>query len=250
MNILGIDVGGTGIKGAPVDTDEGKLLAERHRILTPSPATPEAVADCIADIVKHFKWKDRIGVGFPSVIKNGVVMTAANVDKSWIGTDGKSLIEKKTKCKTNLMNDADAAGLAEIQFGAGRDVKGIILMVTIGTGIGTALFLDGNLIPNTELGHIEIRGKDAETRATEKVRQEKQLSWKKWGKRLDEYLDSLERLLWPDLIIVGGGASNHYTQFAPYLTVNAKVVPAQMLNEAGIIGAALGVPIYAIPHPV
>lgn len=244
MEILGIDIGGTGIKGAPVDTEHGKLLAERFRVLTPHPATPEAVADCVTEVVRHFNWTDRIGCGFPAVVKQGKMMTAANVDKSWIGFDGKTLFERKTQCKTTITNDADAAGLAELHFGAGKGHHGLVLMVTLGTGIGTALFINGHLVPNTELGHIEIRGKDAELRASERVRIDKDLSWKQWGKRVDEYLDTLERLLWPDLIIIGGGASKNFAKFIPRLSVNAQVVPAQMLNDAGIVGAALA----AIPR--
>ncbi len=239
MEILGIDIGGTGIKGAPVDTDQGKLLADRMRMLTPNPATPEAVSDCVAEIANHFNWKDRIGCGFPGVIKKGIVYTAANVDKSWIGTDIKSQFEKKARCKATVINDADAAGLAEMQFGAGRDNKGVVLMVTLGTGIGTALFYNGQLVPNTEFGHMEVRGKDAELRASERIRLEKDLSWKKWGKRVDDYLDHIEAILWPDLIIIGGGASKNFARFAPYLSVQAPVVPAQMLNEAGVVGGAL-----------
>lgn len=239
MITLGIDVGGTGIKGAPVDTEKGVLLEERYRVLTPQPATPAAVAECVTEIVRHFKWRERIGVGFPATIKNGVAMTAANIDQSWIGTDGKALFEKRTRCKVNLINDADAAGIAEMRFGAGRDVKGLVLMLTIGTGIGTALFMDGLLVPNTELGHIEIRGKDAERRASDAVRVGKELSWRKWAKRFNEYLDRIERLLWPDLIIIGGGASKYFDRFAPDLTVKARLTPAQLLNEAGIIGAGI-----------
>ncbi len=241
MHILGIDIGGTGIKGAPVDTDQGTLIDERFRILTPEPATPEAVADCVAEVVQHFKWEGRIGCCFPGVARNGVIYTAANVDESWIGTDAKTLFEHKTHCKTTVTNDADAAGVAEMQFGAGRGNMGVVLMITLGTGIGSALFYNGQLVPNTELGHIEIRGKDAERRASDKVRLDKELSWKQWGKRVDEYLDHLEKLIWPDLVIIGGGASKNFAKFAPYLTLQAPVVPAHALNEAGIIGAALAV---------
>ena len=241
MRVLGIDIGGTGIKGAPVETDTGTMLDERFRVLTPHPATPEAVADCVAEVVDHFHWTDRISCGMPSVVKKGVVFTAANIDKSWIGTDAKALFEEKSRCKAIVLNDADAAGIAEMTFGAGRGNTGLVLMSTFGTGIGAALFYDGQLIPNTELGHIEIRGKDAELRATDRVRIEKDLSWKQWAKRVDEYLNYMERLLWPDLIIIGGGASQHAAKFIPRLTVQAQVVPAQMLNEAGIIGAALAV---------
>lgn len=241
MNILGIDIGGTGIKGAPIDTDEGKLMAERFRVLTPQPATLEAVADCVAEVVHHFNWEDRAGCGFPAVIKQGVAMTAANIDPSWIGSDAKTIFEQKARCKMTVINDADAAGLAEMRFGAGRGHTGVVLVITLGTGIGTALFVNGQLVPNTELGHIEIRGKDAERRASDRARMKKDLSWQEWGKRVDEYLDTIERLLWPDLIIIGGGASKNHAKFIPQLSVQAQVVPAQMLNEAGIVGAALAV---------
>lgn len=241
MDVLGVDIGGTGIKGAPVDTERGKVLADHFRVLTPHPATPEAVSECVVEVVKHFDWKDRIGCTFPGVIKKGATMTAANMDEAWIGADAKSMFEQYTQCKTTLINDADAAGLAEMQFGAGRGNMGLVMMVTLGTGIGTALFIKGILVPNTELGHLIVDGKDAERRASDAVRIAKDLSWKDWAKRVDHYLDYIEKLLWPDLIIIGGGASKHAERFIPHLTVNAEVVPAQLLNEAGIVGAALSV---------
>ncbi len=239
MEILGIDIGGTGIKGAPVDTDQGKVLDERFRVLTPQPSTPEMVAECMAEVAQHFHWEGRIGCGVPAVIKKGVAYTAANIDPSWIGADIQTLFEKESRCKVTMINDADAAGLAEMRFGAGAGNTGVVLMVTLGTGIGTALFTNGQLLPNTELGHLEIRGKDAELRASERVRLQKELSWKQWARRVDEYLNAIERLLWPDLIIIGGGASKHYAKFVPYLTVQAQIVSARMLNEAGIVGGAL-----------
>ena len=239
MEILGIDIGGTGIKGAPVDTEQGTLLDERFRLVTPHPATPDAVSDCVAEIANHFKWKRRIGCGFPGVIKKGVVYTAANVDKSWIGTDIKALLEQKSGCKTTIINDADAAGLAEMRFGAGQGNTGVVFVVTLGTGIGSALFVNGQLVPNTELGHLEIRGKDAERRASERVRIEKDLTWKEWAKRVDEYLDYIESVLWPDLIIIGGGISKKSDKFLPRLTLRARVVPAALQNDAGIVGAAM-----------
>jgi polyphosphate glucokinase len=248
-HVLGIDIGGSGIKGAPVDIETGKLLAERLRLITPDPATPEACAECIGEIARHFKWDGRIGCGYPGVVKNGVTMTAANMDEGWINQDAKTLIEHTTQCKTSIMNDADAAGLAEVRFGAGRDVKGLVMMITLGTGIGTALFIDGKLVPNTELGHLELRGKDAELRASDRARVKKDLSWKDWAKRLDEYLDAIERLLWPDLIIVGGGASKNHEKFIPFLTVRTPIVPAQMFNDAGIVGAALAGIELAVDHP-
>jgi len=241
MEVLGIDIGGSGVKGAPVDVDTGLILAERHRIPTPEPSTPDAVADTAKEIAKHFAWKGKIGVAFPAVIKKGVAYSAANVDKSWIGTNGERLLKQKTKCPVSMINDADAAGMAEMKFGAGRGKKGdgLVIVVTLGTGIGSALFLDGHLIPNTELGHIEIRGKEAEARASDRIRQEKDLSWKKWAARVDEYLLQLEVLFSPDLFIIGGGVSKKHDRFLPRLSVNTKVVPARLLNEAGIVGAAL-----------
>jgi polyphosphate glucokinase len=239
MEILGIDVGGSGVKGAPVDCDNGELLAERFRLATPARSTPEAVAKTIRQIADHFAWHGPIGCGLPSVVKNGVVHTAANIDARWIGTDAHALIELATGCPVRAINDADAAGLAEMRFGAGRGHDGVVLMVTLGTGIGTALFVDGQLLPNTELGHIEIDGHEAEKRAADSARQRKKLSWKSWAKRVDRYLCEMQKLFWPDLIIIGGGASKTSKRFLPLLSVKAQVVPAQLLNEAGIIGAAL-----------
>jgi len=241
--VLGIDIGGTGIKGAPVDIKKGELVAERFRLITPQPATPSAVSETVAELVKHFDWVDKdggkIGCGFPAVMKHGKAYTAANVDPIWIGTDAKALFETATKCTVTMINDADAAGLAEMKYGAGRDKKGVVFVCTIGTGIGSALFVDGVLVPNTELGHIEVEGHDAETRASEKARIEQELSWKRWAKRVDKYLHAIERLFWPDLIIVGGGVSKDAEEFLPRLTVHTPVVAAQLQNEAGIIGAAL-----------
>lgn len=242
MEVLGIDIGGTGIKGAPVDTKTGEITGERLRILTPQPATPEAVIDTIVEIVKHFDWTGPIGCGFPSVIKDGAVYTAANIAPEWIGVNARDLLGQATGQTTVFLNDADAAGLAEMRFGAGTDRPGLTLIITLGTGIGTSLFINGQLVPNMELGHIEIRGKDAEKRASERARITKKLNWKKWTRRVDEYLCTMEALLWPDLIIIGGGASKKHERFLPYLTVKAETVPAQLRNEAGIIGAALAVP--------
>jgi polyphosphate glucokinase len=237
--ILGIDVGGSGVKGAPVDVETGELTAARFRIRTPQPATPDALTTAIADVAKHFNWHGTIGVGFPAAIKNGVAYTAANIDPSWIGTNGQALIEAKTGCSVRMLNDADAAGLAEITFGAGKGVPGTVIMVTLGTGIGVGMYVDGKVVPNTELGHIIIRGKDAERRASAGVREEKQYSWKKWGKLLTEYFHELERLLWPDLFIVGGGVSDEWEEMRPFVNITTPIVPAKMVNLAGIVGAAL-----------
>lgn len=239
MEILGIDIGGTGIKGAPVDVEHGALTAERYRLLTPQPATPDAVVATVAKVVKHHKWNGPIGCAFPAVIKNGVAYSAANIDHAWIGMDARHLLQKKVKCPIATINDADAAGIAEMTFGAGRGQSGVVIIATFGTGIGTALFLDGRLVPNTELGHIEVRGKDAELRASDRIRQQKGLSWKQWAACVDEYLGYLEALLSPDLFIIGGGISKKHTKFLPLLHTRAPVVPAQLLNEAGMIGAAL-----------
>jgi len=239
MKILGIDIGGSGIKGAPVDTKRGELLAPRFRIPTPPGAKPKPVAKVVAEVAKHFDWKGPIGCGFPAAVQHGVARTAANIHKSWVGTDVAKLFSKRTGCPVTVINDADAAGLAEMAFGAGEEHEGVVLIVTIGTGLGTSLFTDGVLLPNTELGHIEIDCQDAELMASDAARKRDDLSWKHWGLRFDTYLSRLEKLVWPDLIILGGGASKQFNEFAPYLSVHARVVPAATLNEAGIIGAAL-----------
>jgi polyphosphate glucokinase len=239
MIILGLDIGGTGIKAATVNVEKGILVAERHRILTPRPATPNAIARIVRRLSRHFHWTGPIGCGIPCVVKKGVAYTAANLDERWIGTNGRRLFERVTKCPVTLLNDADAAGLAEVRFGAGAGHDGLVVMVTLGTGIGSALFIDGKLVPNTELGHLVLRGKDAERRASERTRIEKALSWKQWAKRVNEYLHCLEELLFPDLIIIGGGVSKRHDKFLPRLRTRAKVVPAQLQNDAGIIGAAL-----------
>jgi len=239
MNILGIDVGGSGIKGAPVNTESGEIMAERVRVATPLPAKPEPVAQAVAEVAGQFNWHGSIGCGFPAAIQNGVALTAANIHKKWIGTDAADIFSQATGCPTYVLNDADAAGLAEMTFGAGRGRKGVVMIVTIGTGLGTALFTDGILLPNAELGHIEIRGSDAELRASDAARKRDNITWEKWTVRFDEYLNALEKLFWPDLFILGGGASKKGESFIPQLTVRAEVLPAQFLNEAGIVGAAL-----------
>ncbi len=237
--MLGIDIGGTGIKGAPVDLSTGKLAAERLRIATPQPATPSAVASVVGEVVRHFAGHDRFGCTLPSVVRDGVALTAANIDKSWIGTDGRGLLAKQTGCSVVLLNDADAAGLAEMRFGAGHGRRGLVVIVTLGTGIGSALFHDGKLIPNSELGHLEVRGKDAEERATDRARQEKEMSWPKWAGHVEEYLGRLEALLYPDLFIIGGGVSRKAEKFLPLIHLKTEIMPALLQNEAGIVGAAL-----------
>ncbi len=239
MLILGVDVGGSGIKGAPVDIESGGLASPRYRIKTPSSAKPQPMAEIVKEVVGHFDWHGPVGIGFPAVIRQGVARSAGNIHKSWIGTNAHDLFAEATGCPLRVLNDADAAGLAEMAFGAGRGRDGVVLIVTIGTGLGTALFTDGILVPNCELGHIEIRGKDAETRATDAARKHKDMSWKKWGEHFNEFLQTLERLISPDLFILGGGTSKKYEKFRKYINVDAEVVPAQLLNEAGIVGAAL-----------
>jgi polyphosphate glucokinase len=239
MHILGIDVGGSGIKGAPVDTTTGELIAERIRIKTPEKAEPRPVAEVVAQIAKSFDWKGQIGIGFPAPIKGGVAMMAANISEKWVGTNADELFTKITGCDCTMINDADAAGLAEMSFGAGRGQVGTVILITLGTGIGSAIFYRGRLLPNTEFGHIEMEGYEAEARASDAARQRDDLSWKKYAKQLNRYLKMMEKLFWPDLFIVGGGISKEHEKFLPLLTIDIPVVPAELLNEAGIIGAAL-----------
>jgi polyphosphate glucokinase len=243
MNVFGIDVGGSGIKGAPVDTESGELLEERVRIKTPKPATPEAIVKTAVEVVREAGWQGPVGCGFPAVVKDGVVQTAANIDKAAIGFDLREALQRELDRPVSVVNDADAAGLAEIRWGTGRDESGVVLMLTLGTGIGTSLFVGGRLVPNTEFGHIEVRGKDAEHRAADSARKRDDLSWKEYAGRLDEYLHRIEFLLWPDLIVIGGGISKKSEKFFPHLTARTKVVAAEMHNNAGIAGAALaGIP--------
>ncbi len=240
MQILGIDIGGSGIKGAPVDTETGQLLAERIRIKTPKGGEPEPMAEVVKQIAQSFNWSGPIGIGFPAPIKSGVAMMAANVSEKWVGTNADALFTKITGCDCTMINDADAAGLAEMTFGAGRGQPGTVIMITLGTGIGTAIFHRGHLLPNTEFGHLEVEGEDAEFRASDAARQREELSWKKYAKRLNKYFTAMEKLFWPDLFIIGGGISKESEKYLPLLTIETPVVTAQMLNQAGIIGAALG----------
>lgn len=243
MNVFGLDVGGSGIKGAPVDTKTGELLAERVRIKTPRPATPAAIVATAVEVVRASGWEGPVGCGFPAVVKDGVVRTAANIDKAAIGFEAQTRLEEELGVPVRVINDADAAGLAEARWGAGRDADGVVLMLTLGTGIGTSLFVGGRLVPNMELGHIEIRGEDAEHRASDSARKRDDLSWKEYARRLDEFLHRIEDLLWPDLIVIGGGISKKSEKFFPHLTARTKIVRAEMQNNAGIAGAALaGIP--------
>lgn len=239
MRGFGVDIGGSGIKGCVVDLAEGVLVGERVRIETPEPSEPEPVYRVIADIVDRFGWTGRVGVTFPGVIQNGMAWTAANVDKKWLGTDVAAGVSGHVPGPVVALNDADAAGLAEMRFGAGRGQRGVVLMLTFGTGIGSALFVDGHLVPNTEFGHIQVDGHDAERRASAAARDREELSYEKWARHVDRYLHVLEAGIWPDLIIVGGGVSKKAEKWVPLLTARTPIVPAQLLNDAGIVGAAL-----------
>jgi polyphosphate glucokinase len=235
---FGVDIGGSGIKGCLVDLEKGELIGERIRTETPQPSAPDAVYAVVADIVHRFGWTERTGVTFPGVMKDGVAYTAANVDKSWIGTDVDAGLSALIPGTVETLNDADAAGIAEMRYGAGRGQKGVVLL-TFGTGIGSALFVDGQLVPNTEFGHIQVDGEDGERRASAAAREREDLSYPEWAKRVDRYLDVLEGGLWVDLIIVGGGVSKKAAKWVPLLSTRTAVVPAQLQNDAGIVGAAL-----------
>jgi polyphosphate glucokinase len=240
VEVLGIDIGGSGIKAAPVDVVKGTLTRERIKVLTPQPAMPHAVAAAVRGLVTEFGWSGKAGITFPGVVTNGVIRTAANLDSTWIGVDARELFGTATGLEVQVINDADAAGQAEMRFGAGAGHQGTVVMLTFGTGIGSALFTQGVLVPNTEFGHLEIRGKDAEKRASERAREVKDLDWEHWAGRVDEYMSHLESLIWPELFIVGGGVSRKSDKFLPLLAkLRAPVVPATMHNDAGIVGAAL-----------
>jgi polyphosphate glucokinase len=240
MDALGIDIGGTGIKAAPVDVTTGKLLADRQKIETPRPALPDPVADVVKQLTTAFNWSGPVGITFPGVVIDGVTRTAANLDPAWCGLNTGDLFGKAIGNPVRVLNDADAAGIAEMTFGAGAGEQGTVLMLTFGTGIGSALFIKGILVPNTEFGHVEIRGRDAESRASEHAKNLHDLSWSKWAGHVGEYLQHIEALLSPDLIIVGGGVSRQSDKWVPRLTgIRARIVPAAMLNEAGIVWAAM-----------
>ena len=236
---FGIDIGGSGIKAAVVDVAAGALHTERRRYDTPQPATPHAIAAVIDRLTSEQQWTGRVGAAFPAVIKNGIARSAANVAKTWIGTDVDALFTTVSGCHVTVINDADAAGLAEVRFGAGRDVAGVVLMLTLGTGIGSALFLDGRLVPNTELGHVELDGHDAESRAAASVRDRDDLSWHDWASRVQRYLRHLERLFTPDLFIIGGGVSKKAAKWLPQIELDTPVTTARLMNDAGIVGAAI-----------
>lgn len=236
--VLGVDIGGSGIKGAPVNILEGVMISERLRLDTPQPATPEAMARTFAELVRMHNWTGLVGCGFPAIVKRGVAHSAANIDKSWIGINIEDLFSEASGCVVKAMNDADAAGLAAMRFGIGRGRTGVVLVLTIGTGIGSALFLNGQLVPDTEFGHLFFKGGIAEHYVANSVRKREELSWEVWGARFNEYLEHLKRILSPDLIILSGGASKHFDKFRDQLTVDMEIAPSAMLNNAGAIGAA------------
>lgn len=241
MITLGIDIGGSGIKGALVDTKKGKMVTDRLRIPTPQPAKPKAVIGVMKQIVDQFDYSGPIGVGLPGIVINGKVLSAANIDNDWLGFSGQKRMAKVTGCPVKLANDADVAGLAEMRFGAGKGQPGTVMIFTLGTGIGSSMFVDGRLVPNTELGHLYLRNqkKDAEDLAAERIRDEENLSWEVWGKRLNTYFKHIEFIFSPELIIIGGGVSKKHKAYLQYVKTNAPIVPAKLRNEAGIVGAAV-----------
>ncbi|MER8044803.1 polyphosphate--glucose phosphotransferase [Streptomyces sp. NPDC094032] len=242
MNVFGVDIGGSGIKGAPVDLERGDLAEPRHKVLTPQPATPDGVAGCVAEVVERFGWQGPVGVTFPGVVTGSTIRTAANVDKSWIGVDAGTLLgDRLGGLPVTVLNDADAAGIAEMAYGAGRGRKGTVILLTLGTGIGSAVFVDGRLVPNTELGHLELKGHDAEKRASSKAREDEELSWEHWAtRRVQKYLAHVEMLFSPELFIIGGGVSRKADKFLPLIEgIKAEIVPAELQNNAGIVGAGM-----------
>ncbi|MEU2115585.1 polyphosphate--glucose phosphotransferase [Streptomyces sp. NPDC016459] len=242
MNVFGVDIGGSGIKGAPVDLEHGALTEERHKVLTPQPATPDGVAGCVVEVVEHFGWTGPVGVTFPGVVTGSTIRTAANVDPSWIDVDAGTLLSDRLGgLPVTVLNDADAAGIAEMTYGAGRGRKGTVIMLTLGTGIGSALFVDGRLVPNTELGHLELKGHDAETRASTKAKEDEDLTWEHWAtRRVQKYLAHVEMLFSPELFIIGGGVSRKADKFLPLIEdIRAEIVPAELQNNAGIVGAGM-----------
>ncbi len=245
FEILGIDIGGTGMKAAPVYVPEGKLLAKSIKISTPHPQIPETMIPVIKDLIHHFQWRGDIGIGFPGVVKKGKVLTAPNLSKEWEGVNAEERIQSLSTGTVVVINDADAAAMAEMKFGAGKSYNrhggGVVMVITLGTGIGSALFVDGHLVPNLELGHMEMNGMEAEKHAASVIREKEGLSWEEWGLRVNRYLQTMEMLFSPDLFIIGGGVSESCEKFFPFLEIQANMVPAEMGNDAGIVGSALAV---------
>ncbi|MDT2008766.1 ROK family protein [Rhodococcus opacus] len=239
---FGVDVGGSGVKGGVVDLETGELIGDRIKLLTPQPSTPDAVAATVAEIIRQAEWDGPVGITLPSVVTGGVARSAANIDKNWIGTDARALFADALGGRlVTVLNDADAAGIAEDALGAGKDAKGVVILLTFGTGIGSAILHNGVLLPNTEFGHMEVDGKEAEHRAASSAKEKKDLSYKEWAAEVTRVLTRFENLLWPDLFIAGGGISRKHEKWIPHLTNRTPVVPAALLNTAGIVGAALAV---------
>ena len=239
---FGIDIGGSGMKAAVVDLDAGELTTDRFRIETPQPATPDAMAEVVVQLVAHHEWTGSVGCAFPAIVKSGVVGSAANIDPSWIDVDADAVFTDALGAEVHMINDADAAGLAEVRYGAGHGRAGVVMMLTFGTGIGSGLFVDGELVPNTELGHLEVDGHDAEKRAAASARKRDDISWSEWGGRVGNYLRHVEALFSPDLFIVGGGASKKADKWLDEVSIHTEIVVASMQNNAGIVGAALIAP--------
>ena len=227
------------MKAAPVNLEDGELAADRVKILTPKPAAPEPMAEVVHDLIDQFDWHGKVGVTFPGIVRDGVALSAVNLDKEWVGVDIDAVFTEASGRPVHVINDADAAGLAEMRYGAGRGRRGVVIMLTFGTGIGSGLFVDGVLVPNTELGHLEVDGHDAESRAAASAKERDGLSWKEWAERIEHYLRRVVFLFSPVLIIVGGGASRKADKWLPYIDVGTEIVPAALTNEAGIVGAAL-----------
>jgi polyphosphate glucokinase len=241
--VVGVDIGGTGIKAAPVSIATGELTTERIRLPTPSPATPQAVAGVVGQVLQHIGVAGPVGLAMPAVVRGGIVETASHIDQTWIGVNAVDFFSKVTGRQVAVLNDADAAGVAEVRFGAGRGIAGVVAIITLGTGIGSALFTDGSLVPNSELGHLPLFGTEAENWAAESVRERDQVPWEEYAERLQAYLDLVQRVLWPQLIIIGGGISNVADKFLPLIQLRTPIVPAQLRNHAGIIGAAMFAPL-------
>jgi polyphosphate glucokinase len=237
--VVGIDIGGSGTKGAPVDLAAGQFAAPRVRLPTPSPATPDRVADVVVELLAQLDAPGPVGLTLPAVVRGGIVETAANIDETWIGTNALELFGRATGRPVAVINDADAAGLAEVRFGAGRGRSGVAVVITLGTGIGSAVFVDGTLVPNTELGHLPLHHGDAEDWAADSIREQEDLSWAQWAHRLEQYFEVVERVLWPQVIIIGGGVSKKSHKFLPHIDIRTELVPAELHNDAGIVGAAL-----------
>lgn len=238
-SFLGIDVGGSSIKAARIDGRSGRIVGQIDSVPTPRPSSPAACLEAFVELDARLGGAERIGLALPSVVQRGIARTAANIDHGWIDTDARALLQDRLQRPVTVLNDADAAGLAEMRWGAGRDTSGTVIMLTFGTGIGAAVFLDGKLLPNTELGHIEINGGDAEKRASAKARTDESLDWPAWADRVNLYLERLHALLWPDVYILGGAVSENFAAFGPLLRSRAEIRPAQFTGHAGIIGAGL-----------